>query len=198
MNMRRMVQVSLVVLMSVLMISTWAVAQQQQPQATAPEAHSGHEHGPAAAPGTPDGGHHQMMMERCKEMMAKREQAMAEMKAMDAKVDEKIAAMNAAKGDQKVAAMAAVINEMAAQRQMMREKMEAKHQGAMCPMMGGPGGMMGGHGGMMGGHGGMMGHKMDGQGKGMGCCPMMQKMDHGAPATAPAAPAPAAEAPKKP
>jgi hypothetical protein len=43
------------------------------------------------------------------------------MRAMDTRLDEKLAAMNAAKGDQKVEAMASVINELVSQRKEMRE-----------------------------------------------------------------------------
>jgi hypothetical protein len=70
-----------------------------------------------------------------KDRQAKHEKMMAEMKAMDARLDEKVAAMNAAKGDQKVEAMAAVINELVSQRKEMRQ-----HLGPMHPMKH-PGGM---------------------------------------------------------
>ena len=49
------------------------------------------------------------------QMMAMHNQMMAEMKAMDANLDRKVTAMNAAKGRDKVDAMAAVINEMVSQ-----------------------------------------------------------------------------------
>jgi hypothetical protein len=91
---------------------------------------------------------------KCKEMQARHEQVMAEMKAMDARLDEKLAAMNAAKGDQKVEAMAVVINELVSQRKAMKEQFGAMHRGmrgsmrgqhgAMltdCPMMKGHGGI---------------------------------------------------------
>ena len=42
-------------------------------------------------------------------------------RAMDTRLDEKFAAMNAAKGDQKVEAMASVINELVSQRKEVRE-----------------------------------------------------------------------------
>jgi hypothetical protein len=71
---------------------------------------------------------------------------MAEMKAMDARLDAKIAAMNAAKGDQKIEAMAAVINELVSQRKAMMEKYEAMHQhGMMKHHMMGKEGMMKDH-----------------------------------------------------
>ena len=119
---------------------------------------------------------HQMMMEKCKSMGAKHDKMQEEFKAMDAALDEKVAAMNAAKGDQKTAAMASVISEMATQRKQMHEKMADLHRDRMmCMQMGGDGGTGGhaGHG-MMGGMGGGMG--------GMGGCPMMKEkggMQHG-------------------
>jgi hypothetical protein len=63
------------------------------------------------------------MATRCREMMA-------DMKAMDARLDEKLAAVNAAQGEAKVDAMAAVLNELVSQRKTMHEKMKG------CPMMG--------------------------------------------------------------
>ncbi len=84
------------------------------------------------------------------------EKMMAEMKASDARLAERVAAMNAATGNDKVEAMAAVINELVAQRNAMREHM-MERRGAMghppagqapgpqgqggppdCPMMKGP------------------------------------------------------------
>ena len=73
--------------------------------------------------------HHEMMK-------AEHDKAMAEMKAMDARLDEKVAAMNAASGDQKVAAMEAVINELVAQRREMRDKMAMIHHHHEMGMMG--------------------------------------------------------------
>lgn len=96
------------------------------------------------------------MGDRCKQMMAMHNQMMADMKTMDASLDQKVAAMNAAKGNAKVDAMAAVINEMASQRKEMIAKMSSmrdqmmEHMGehmaqsgstamrqsmAQCPMM---------------------------------------------------------------
>ena len=43
--------------------------------------------------------------------------------SVDARLDSLVAAMNAAKGDRKVKAMAEVINELVAQRKLMREHM---------------------------------------------------------------------------
>jgi ABC-type xylose transport system permease subunit len=58
---------------------------------------------------------------RCRAMMG-------DLSALDAKLDEKVAAMNAAQGEEKVAAMAAVLNEMVAQRKTIHAKMRD------CPM----------------------------------------------------------------
>jgi membrane protein involved in colicin uptake len=108
----------------------FALAQQATPP---PSAHQ-HE---TAAEGKTDTD----MMKQKKDKQAKHEKMMAEMKAMDARLDEKLAAMNAAKGDKKVEAMAAVINELVAQRKEMREHFGGMHRGMGGPMMG--------HGGMM-------------------------------------------------
>lgn len=103
---------------------------------------SGHTgHGEAAGPSK---SHLGMMMEKCKEMMAKRAEMEEQMKAMDARLEEKVAAMNTAKAEQKMEAMAAVITELASQRKEMREKMGHMRHGNMCMMMC----PMMGHGGM--------------------------------------------------
>jgi hypothetical protein len=73
-------------------------------------------------------------------MSAHHDKMMADMKAADEKLDALVAKMNGAKGNAKVDAMAAVVNELVAQRKMMRGQM------MQCPMMGQ--GMKGG--GMMG------------------------------------------------
>jgi hypothetical protein len=104
------------------------------------------------------------MGDHCKQMMTMHNQMMADMKAMDAGLDQKVAAMNAAKGNAKVDAMAAVINEMATQRKQMMAKTSSMrdqtmaHMGehmaqsdspamrqsmAQCPMMKGMKGMKG-------------------------------------------------------
>jgi hypothetical protein len=75
-------------------------------------------------------------MEKSADWQARHEKMMAEMKAMDTRLDEKVAAMNAAKGDQKVEAMAAVINELVSQRKEMRENFGPMHHGMKGPMMG--------------------------------------------------------------
>ena len=97
------------------------------------------------------------MMEECKAMMAKHEGMKAEMASLDAKLDSLVAAMNAAKGNKKVDATAAVINEMAAQRKAMRDHMMAMGPQMMQHMM-------------QHGRVGMM----EGMTKSMSSCPMMQ------------------------
>jgi hypothetical protein len=72
------------------------------------------------------------------------------MKEMDAKLESMVAQMNASKGDKKIQAMAAVINEMVEQRREMHERMTGMMQNMMghamqhmqsswasCPMMDG-------------------------------------------------------------
>lgn len=79
----------------------------------------------------PAKGHHMMgghgksgdMMEECQAMMD-------DMKAMDAKLDALVQAMNAAEGSRKVDATAAVVAELVAQRKAMSAMMES-----MQPMM---------------------------------------------------------------
>lgn len=65
---------------------------------------------------------------RSGERMKKHEAKMSRMKEMDARLDEKVAAMDAAKGDEKVEAMAAVIKEMVSQRKSMREHMKSRQE----------------------------------------------------------------------
>jgi hypothetical protein len=97
----------------------------QQAASTAPPPH---EH-PAGTEGKMD------TTEKHKDWQAKHEKMMAEMKAMDSSLDEKLVAMNAAKGDQKVEAMAAVINELVSQRKEIRANFGPMHQGMKCPRM---------------------------------------------------------------
>jgi len=76
----------------------------------------------------------------CREMMAMRQSMRAEQASADAKLNDLAVKMNAAKGEKKVDAIAAVVTEMVAQRQARHEKMAAMHgkmEAAManCPMM---------------------------------------------------------------
>ena len=59
--------------------------------------------------------------------MKEHDEMMSRMKEMDARLDAKVAAMDSAKGDQKVEAMAAVIKEMVSQRKEMQEHMMKMH-----------------------------------------------------------------------
>jgi hypothetical protein len=68
--------------------------------------------------------------DQSRKMMAMREKMMADMKANQAKMDLKVAAMNAAEGNAKTDAMAAVINEMVLQQKQMMSNMET-----MCKQM---------------------------------------------------------------
>jgi hypothetical protein len=69
------------------------------------------------------------------DMMKMHEQMMAEMKAGDAKFDALVKDMNAAAGDAKVNAMAAVVNELVRQHKAMHERMGQMHQQMMGPGM---------------------------------------------------------------
>ena len=89
---------------AVAFMATGTLAQQGAPPAAA---HSG------------QGG----MMGGNPQMMAMHEKMMADMKAMDATLDMKVAAMNAAKGSAKVDATAAVVNEMVTHHKQMMAKM---------------------------------------------------------------------------
>lgn len=71
-------------------------------------------------------------------MMRMHEQMMAEMKAADARLDALVTEMNAATGNAKVAAIASLVNELAAQHKAMHERMGRMHQ----QTMGGRGMMM--------------------------------------------------------
>ncbi len=162
---------------------TWAQQSSEKPAASASSESKteagdqqghGHQHGhekagePAEGHGRGHGGgggpHGKMM--KCMAMQENSEKAMADIKAMDDRLEEKLAAMKNAKGNEKMAAMEALLTELVSQRKEMRDKLgDMHHQKAMCGMMG-KGGRRGkmGHGGMKG-----MGHK----------CPMMEGMQHG-------------------
>jgi hypothetical protein len=76
----------------------------------------------------------------CQEMRTMRQSMRAEQAGADAKLNDLVAKMNAAGGEKKVDAIAAVVSEMVAQRQARHEKMAAmqgKMEAAMadCPMM---------------------------------------------------------------
>jgi predicted transcriptional regulator len=68
-------------------------------------------------------------------MMAHHKEMMAKMEAMDARLDGLVTRMNAATGSKKADAVAAVINELVAQRKQMREQMRAMQPEMMKHMM---------------------------------------------------------------
>jgi len=98
----------------------------------------------------PAGGHHESAAAPAGEQgaVAAQQQMMKMMAADDQKLAGLLSTMNAAKGDQKVAAIAAVVNELAAQRTRMQTQMMRMQSGMMDKMMShmaamhGPGGMM--------------------------------------------------------
>ena len=71
-------------------------------------------------------------------MMAERQQMMADMKAMDQKLDDLVAKMTAAKGNDKIEAIATVVKELVAQQTQMRSRMMTMHEGMMKQMMQAP------------------------------------------------------------
>jgi hypothetical protein len=75
------------------------------------------------------------MSAKCKAMMANHEKMMADLKAADQRLDGLVEKMNAASGEAKVDATAAVVTEIAAQRKTMRAGMMNMHQGMMGHMM---------------------------------------------------------------
>ena len=108
--MTRYITTGLVACAAVLMLSAAAYGQAATHE---------HEHAtpPPAAQQAAGADHHAMMMSM-----------MAEMQAKQKTLDDLVAKMNAAKGQEKIDLMAAVLTEMA-----------SMHKGMMCPMMqGGP------------------------------------------------------------
>ena len=111
---RLLVLLSVVVLPVVLLPTTTMTAQAPAPQTAKP----------AAGAGMGD-------------MMKMHEKMMAEMKAADGRLDALVKTMNAAAGDAKTNAIAAVVSELVAQHKQMHAHMAEMHQ-----MMGGRGMMM--------------------------------------------------------
>ena len=91
------------------------------------EAHA-HPAGTTAADGA-------SMMEKCKAMMSEHQEAMRKQQAMDSKLDELVAAMKSATGDDKVPAIEAVVVELVSQRRAMHGMMADHHAGMMRHMM---------------------------------------------------------------
>ena len=105
--------------LAAMLTTSSALAQHSEPQA-----------------GTPAGNGTAMMGGNMPEMMAMHNQMMADMKAMDASLDQKVAAMNVAKGQAKVNAIAAVITEMVSNQKQMMAKMTTMHDQMMMGMKG--------------------------------------------------------------
>jgi hypothetical protein len=132
MNVKTISRLIPVVALAAALTVTGVLAQQSQPKPG------------KQAPGGKSGMMSGNMADRCQQMMSMHNQMMADMKAMDASLDQKVAAMNAAKGNAKVDAMAAVINEMASQRKQMMSKMTGTesqmmaHMGEHMAQSGGP------------------------------------------------------------
>lgn len=93
-----------------------------------------HKHGAAAASNGAD------MKVDCQAMMAKKQEIQDKMQAMDATLDRLVAEMNAAAGSKEVDAMekpiAAVLNELVAQRKASRAMAAQKESSMMSHMMG--------------------------------------------------------------
>jgi len=100
------------------LLSARAASAQGGPQGSAMM--EGHEMMAKGAKGTE-------MPQACQEMMAARQSMRAERAKQDARLNELVAKMNAATGQKKVDAIAAVVSEMVAQRQAKHEKMAAMH-----------------------------------------------------------------------
>jgi hypothetical protein len=107
-------------------------------------------------PGKPAMTDEKMMEES---MMAHHKEMMAKMEAMDARLDELVKTMNATTGSKKTNAVAAVLNELIAQRKQMRDDMMAMQPEMMKHMMA---------------HMGM--GMMKGMEESMAKCPMMKTM----------------------
>ena len=106
------------------------------------------------------GDHKQPAMPDCAAMMQKHKAMQQHMEEMSAKLQTLVDQMNQAKGSARVDRMAAVINELVAQRAMMQKQMMDMHPKMMEHMMG---------------H--MQSGMMSGMSKSMDGCPMMKGGD---------------------
>ncbi len=109
----------LVLTLTTAVVTTTALAQQP----SAPQEHGKMMSGKMAGMG-----------DQHTKMMAMHDKMMADKKAMDAKMDQKVATMNAAQGSAKIDAMANVINEIAAQHKQMTNHMDSMHKDMMGNM----------------------------------------------------------------
>ena len=91
---------------------------------------------PALAQQTKPGMMEEDMMASCKAMMEKHKEMQAKMAQMDQKLSDLVKQMNESKGNDKVEAMAAVVNELVYQRMTMHQRMSG-HQAMMMKHMGG-------------------------------------------------------------
>jgi hypothetical protein len=101
-------------------------------------------------------------------MMAERQKMMENMRAMDRKLEDLVAKMNAARGDDKVNAIATVVSELATQRIRMHDDMMGMQARMMSHMMQHMQSMQGGA--------GMMHGQQGGAAYSMENCPMMKEM----------------------
>lgn len=92
----------------------------------------------AQAPSSPASQPREQSPSNMQDMMKMHEKMMAEMKAADSRLDALVKEMNAAGGEAKVNAVAAVVTELVRQQKSMHEHMGQMHQ----QMMGGRGMMM--------------------------------------------------------
>jgi hypothetical protein len=103
-------------------------------------------------------------------MMAERQKMMANMRAMDQKLNDLVAKMNSARGNDKVETIATLVKEMVAQRTQMHGEMSGMETRMMGHMMEH---MMSMQGGMMG----MMNNRgQAGAMQSMSNCPMMKEL----------------------
>jgi peptidoglycan hydrolase CwlO-like protein len=75
------------------------------------------------------------MSSKCQAMKAEHDKVVADMTAADQRLDDLVAKMNAASGQAKVDATAAVVTEIVAQRKTMRDRMMKMQDGMMGHMM---------------------------------------------------------------
>ncbi|MEN6441398.1 MAG: hypothetical protein ABFD97_22755 [Syntrophobacter sp.] len=115
-----------------------SIAQQQTPNTPDQKAAVKPDDGAAKPGGGCPGCPHKGKMMGSEDWKAKHEKMKQEVEAMDKRLDEAVAAMNAATGDQKIAAMANVINELVAQRKHMMGMFKTFHgkMGMMGPCPG--------------------------------------------------------------
>lgn len=140
-------RISLIVILAIVLFPLTLFAQQQQTasQSKSPTAETAatQQQAPTATAGDEQqqstqeeqdtsGG---AMMQRCDAMMAQADQVMEKIDKMQESLDGEVAAMNAAQGQNKIDAMAKVINTMVDQRKEIRQMLTKLHHGMMFHMM---------------------------------------------------------------